>query len=264
MLGVKGAAFTAGGDLEARRIDKTVLQRRSKPKQRRTARGARTLNAIQDAAVELIYQHGFENMTNQMLAAKVRIKKATLYHHISSKEDLLFDILKRATNEGIAVSMRAERASKPQEQFRLFIELSLRNGLKRKKEAFIATSELRSLAPVHRRTLLRLQHSHSDILRRIIEKGIGAGSFEVVDSQVTTAAIQQMLIGTYSWYSPGGRLTEKELISLYTALALRMVGAPTAHVVEPTEAEPVVLSGRYGDDAAMGSLRSQRGQRGAR
>ena len=88
---------------------------------RRTAKGAKTFNAIQDAAVELIYEHGFEKMTNQMLARRVRIKKATLYHHISSKEDLLFQILKRATSEGIREAIHAEVAKRPEEQLRLFI-----------------------------------------------------------------------------------------------------------------------------------------------
>jgi AcrR family transcriptional regulator len=191
---------------------------------KRTARGVKTYNAIQDAAVELIYEHGFEKMTNQMLARKVRIKKATLYHHISSKEDLLFQILKRATSEGIAQSMAAEKADTPEEQLRRFIEISLKTGLKRKKEAFIATSELRSLSPEHRRILLGLQRTHSDILRKIIEGGTRERVFDIVDSHVTTAAIQQMLIGTYSWFNPRGRLSENELVYTYTALALRMLG----------------------------------------
>jgi AcrR family transcriptional regulator len=194
----------------------------------RTARGAKTFNAIQDAAVELIYEHGFEKMTNLMLARKVRIRKATLYHHISSKEDLLFQILKRATSESIREAVQAEIPKRPEDQLRRFVELSLPSGLKRKKEAFIATSELRSLTPEHRRILLGLQRSHSDILRRIIERGMAAGTFEVLDSHITTAAIQQMLIGTYSWYKPEGRLTEKELISIYTALAFRVVGISVA------------------------------------
>lgn len=204
-------------------------------KRKQTERGAKTFNAIQDAALDLIYEYGFEKMTNQMLARRVRIKKATLYHHISSKEDLLFQILKRATSEGISQSMRAEMAETPEEQFWTFIDLSLRNGLKRKKEAFIATSELRSLSAEHRRTLLGLQRSHSDILRRIIERGMASGNFEVLDSHVTTAAIQQMLIGTYSWYKPAGRLTEKELISVYTGLAFRMVGVSMADLGNSVE-----------------------------
>jgi AcrR family transcriptional regulator len=205
----------------------------------RTARGTKTFSAIQDAAVELIYEHGFEKMTNQMLARKVRIKKATLYHHISSKEDLLFQILKRATIDGITQSLQAEMADTPEEQLRLFAELSLRSGLKRKKETFIATSELRSLTPEHRRTLLGLQRSHSDILRRIVEKGIAAGTFELLDSHITTAAIQQMLIGTYSWYKPAGRLTEGELIAVYTALACRVVGMSLVGLGDSAENKPL-------------------------
>ena len=183
-------------------------------------------------------------MTNQMLARKVRIKKATLYHHISSKEDLLFQILKRATSEGIREAIQAEIPKKPEEQLRRFVELSLPSGLKRKKEAFIATSELRSLTPEHRRILLGLQRSHSDILRRITERGMAAGTFEVLDSHISTAAIQQMLIGTYSWYKPEGRLTEKELIAIYTALAFRVVGISKADIGDSAEDQ------RLGDETA--------------
>src|SRR5579885_922661 len=212
----------------------------------RTVKGARTFTAIQDAAVELIYEHGFEKMTSQMLARKAGIEKATLYHHIVSKEDLLFQILKRGTAEGVARSLLAERAERPEKQLRLFVQLSIRTGLKRRKETVIATSELRSLAPQHRRILRALQRSHSDILRRIIERGMADGTFKVADSRITTAAIQQMLIGISTWYQPEGRLTEEELIRIYTELVLRTVGMAPATVKSATEPPPQAIGNVLG------------------
>jgi hypothetical protein len=44
-----------------------------------------------------------------------------------------------------------------------------------------------------------------------------------------------MLIGTYSWYRPEGRLTEKELISIYTAMAFRVVGISPAELGDIAE-----------------------------
>ncbi len=210
----------------------------------RTVKGARTFTAIQDAAVELIYEHGFEKMTSQMLARKAGIEKATLYHHIVSKEDLLFQILKRGTSEGVARSLLAEREDRPDRQLRLFIQLSIRTGLKRRKETVIATSELRSLAPQHRRILRALQRSHSDILRGIIERGMADGTFKVADSRIATAAIQQMLTGISTWYQPEGRLTEEELIRIYTDLVLGMVGmsAPAAGNSAAPELPPQTIS----------------------
>ncbi|HEY2106040.1 MAG TPA: hypothetical protein VGH29_09665, partial [Candidatus Binataceae bacterium] len=122
--------------------------------------------------------------------------------------------------------------------------------------------ELRSLTSEHRRILSGLQRSYSDILRRIIERGMAIGTFEVLDSRLTTIAIQQMLIGTFSWYKPGERLTESDLIATCTILALRMLGVSMVHSgVRSKPGLSAVYARRRGEqtspDGASGGIRAR-------
>jgi hypothetical protein len=59
--------------------------------------------------------------------------------------------------------------------------------------------------------------------RKMIERGVAAGEFEVADTPATALAILSLAIDLGRWYQPGSRHTPDELGGLYAGLALRMV-----------------------------------------
>ncbi len=61
--------------------------------------GPRTMEAIRKAGLKLIYEHGFEAMSLRQLAAEVGIQVGSLYNHISTKEDLLYDLIRAHMDE---------------------------------------------------------------------------------------------------------------------------------------------------------------------
>ncbi|MCX2684632.1 helix-turn-helix domain containing protein [Pseudomonas sp. DCB_AW] len=57
---------------------------------------ARTLDCphfLLDAAGELMAEHGYGAMSMRQLAARVGLQPGSLYHHVTSKQDLLLDVL---------------------------------------------------------------------------------------------------------------------------------------------------------------------------
>src|SRR3954447_13266070 len=56
--------------------------------------GQRTAAAIRRVGLRLIYRRDFEAMSLRDLAAEVGIQAASLYHHIRTKQDLLFDLVR--------------------------------------------------------------------------------------------------------------------------------------------------------------------------
>ncbi|WP_373237574.1 TetR/AcrR family transcriptional regulator [Cohaesibacter celericrescens] len=50
--------------------------------------GEKTLHAIYDASIELIYQNGYEAVSLRQLAGTVGIQVGSLYNHIASKQEL--------------------------------------------------------------------------------------------------------------------------------------------------------------------------------
>ena len=61
--------------------------------------GPTTLEAIRKAGVRLIFEHGYEAMSLRQLAAEVGIQPGSLYNHISTKQDLLFDLVQDHIND---------------------------------------------------------------------------------------------------------------------------------------------------------------------
>jgi AcrR family transcriptional regulator len=61
--------------------------------------GPKTLEAIRKAGLRLIFEHGYEAMSLRHLAAEVGIQVGSLYNHISTKQQLLFDLVQDHINE---------------------------------------------------------------------------------------------------------------------------------------------------------------------
>ena len=54
-----------------------------------------TRNEILDAAAQIFSQKGYHGTSMQDIALAVNLQKASLYHHVSSKQEILFDLLNR-------------------------------------------------------------------------------------------------------------------------------------------------------------------------
>jgi AcrR family transcriptional regulator len=188
--------------------------------------GPTTLEAIRKAGVRLIYENGYEAMSLRQLAAEVGIQAGSLYNHISTKQDLLFDLVQDHINDllrelDLALAGKAD----PVEQLRAFVSFHVTYHMSRKREVFIDNSELRSLEPKNYDAVVALRGAYEQRLAQILTDGMSGGVFEVVDIQVATFAILALLTGLCTWYRPGGRLTREAIISAHEKLVLQGVGA---------------------------------------
>jgi AcrR family transcriptional regulator len=110
--------------------------------------GPKTMEAIRKAGLRLIFEHGYEAMSLRQLAAEVGIQAGSLYNHISTKQELLFDLIQDHINELLRQLDRAmEGKQDPDERLRAFVAFHVTYHVTRKREVFIANSELRSLEP---------------------------------------------------------------------------------------------------------------------
>ena len=61
--------------------------------------GPKTLEAIRKAGLRLIFEQGYSAMSLRDLAAEVGIQVGSLYNHISTKQELLFELVQDHVNE---------------------------------------------------------------------------------------------------------------------------------------------------------------------
>ncbi|OKO81162.1 TetR/AcrR family transcriptional regulator [Bradyrhizobium sp. NAS96.2] len=190
--------------------------------------GPTTLEAIRKAGVRLIFEHGYEAMSLRQLAAEVGIQAGSLYNHISTKQDLLFDLVQDHINDLLReLDQALEGKADPVERLRAFVAFHVTYHMTRKREVFIANSELRSLDAKNYDAVVALRGAYEQRLAQILTDGLSEGVFEVVDIQVATFAILALLTGLCTWYRPGGRLTRDAIIAAHEKLVLSGV-APQA------------------------------------
>ncbi len=109
---------------------------------------AGTFSAIKAAGIRLIYEHGYEAMTLRMLAHSVGLESGSLYYHIKDKQDFLFRLLKEIIEGNIAtLDERLRGVEDPEDRLRVLICFFITHQWEKKEEAFIISSEVRSLTP---------------------------------------------------------------------------------------------------------------------
>ena len=183
--------------------------------------GPKTLAAIREAGLDLIYRHGYEAMSLRGLATEVGLQPGSLYNHIKTKQELLFDLIHdHMTALMERVDAALEGLDGPQARLEAFTAFHLSYHIERKREVFIGSSEIRSLEPENRATIVALRQAYENRLCAILEAGAAQGLFAIGDVRVTAYAILAMLTGICTWYEPKGRIGQQALIDIHTRLVL--------------------------------------------
>jgi AcrR family transcriptional regulator len=195
--------------------------------------GPKTVAAIRKAGLHLIYKHGYEAMSLRQLAAEVGIQQGSLYNHIRTKQDLLFDLITVHMDDLFREFGEAVPTDGPAvDRLRAFVHFHVGYHVNRKEEVFICYSELRSLEPENFRTICGLRQDYERRLMRILDDGVAQGSFLPIDMKAAAYGILSMLSGICTWFQPDGRLSKDEISALFTTMVLNSVAGPG------TEADP--------------------------
>ncbi len=205
--------------------------------------GPKTMEAIRKAGLRLIFEHGYEAMSLRQLAAEVGIQAGSLYNHISTKQELLFDLIQDHINELLRQLDRALQGKEdPLEKLRAFVAFHVTYHMSRKREVFIANSELRSLEPKNYESIVALRGAYEQRLAGILADGVAKGVFEVADVQVATFAIIALLTGLCTWYRPGGRLTREAIVDAHEKLVLSGVMPAPATLARGRRKSPRIVA----------------------
>lgn len=190
------------------------------------SRGPETLRNLRSAAIQLLAERSYEGMNLRLLASKLKLQAGSLYNYIESKQQLLFWLMKEAT-EKLLAGFRSLIAGieDPAEQMRKFIAFHVKYHIANRKESSVLMTELHCLTPANYRAVKQLQREYTDEVQGIIERGAAAGEFHIPDARIATFVLIQMLTSVAQWYTPRGRLSVDELIEVYTDLALAMLRA---------------------------------------
>ena len=181
-----------------------------------------TREEILEAAVLIFSQKGFHATSMQDIAEAVNLQKASLYHHVSSKQEILVELLDQALDLLIdQIQYVLEQPLPPDEKLRQAVSVYLTTLINNRERAAVLLMEHRSLDPeLHTRHIPR-RDRFERLWRDLIYQGLSQGVFECTDPALTARALLGMMNWTITWYKPEGRLSADEIAENIADLALR-------------------------------------------
>src|SRR5688572_3096939 len=168
--------------------------------------------AILESAAQVIRQQGFHGASMAEIAAAVRLKKASLYHHFESKQEILLELLDRALamlNERMAGVLAM--GVPPDEKLRLAMRTYLQTLSEQGDLVSVLLLEHRSLDPEYRSRHIPNRDRFEKMWRDLIQQGVRDGTFQCENIPLTVRGLLGTLNWTITWYRPGGELSVEQI-----------------------------------------------------
>ncbi|GIW37897.1 MAG: TetR family transcriptional regulator [Meiothermus sp.] len=180
---------------------------------------------ILDAAGELFSRRGFHATSMRDLARAVNLQGGSLYAHIDSKEELLFELVNRAADEFLYNAEAIPAHISPKERLERLIRGHLEVIVRELDYATVFFHEWKFLNPELQSRIKARRDDYETHFRKTIEAGVKEGQFQVEDVRLATLFVLSALNWTYHWYRPHGKLTLESLSKHYCTLVFKTLGA---------------------------------------
>jgi AcrR family transcriptional regulator len=169
-------------------------------------------------AARLFAERGYQGTSLADLAGALGVQKPSLYHHIASKEDLLWEVAQDGAAAFHAALDGLPSAPAP-ERIRLALRAHLAVVAGQLDVATVFVREWRYLAGERRELFVAERRRYEERIRDLFREGVERSELRT-DLDVATAARVFLSVGNwaYTWLSPG-RDTD-ELADRFLALLL--------------------------------------------
>src|SRR5260370_11385817 len=189
-----------------------------------------SLDEIIAAAARVFRTKGYHAATVQDIADEVGILKGSLYHHLASKEDLLYHIVEeplagmyQTMGEIVATDLPAP------EKLRRAILAHVEAFDRHYPHLFVYLREREEMKRRFRELIKLSPKQYERFWQQILREGIKSGEFRAdLDVQVVSYGLLGMLNWLYPRYRPTGRLSVRAGAEQFTSLALSGLAAPAS------------------------------------
>ena len=170
------------------------------------------LQEVLDVAARIFAVKGYRGTSLNDIGEALGMNKASLYHYVRSKEDLLYRLILRA-------GRRLRDVSQDPELERLPAAAALERLVREHcRVAFEHRAELGVL--VHQRRYLELdsdgevtyrERVYVDRLKAVITRGVEEGAFRHIDPSMGAQLVLDTVNGLLRWYRPDGKATRESV-----------------------------------------------------
>ena len=173
------------------------------------------------ASAQIIRQKGFHAASMQDIADAVHLQKASLYHHFTSKQEILLRLLDQALDlmtERVAAAFA--QALPADEKLCQGMDVYLETMADHSALASVLLFEHRSLEPEFRRRHIPRRDRFEALWREVIQEGVESGLFRDPDPALSAKVLLGTMNWTMTWYHPDGPLTMRQISDHISALFL--------------------------------------------
>jgi AcrR family transcriptional regulator len=178
---------------------------------------------ILNVAAQIFQRKGFHATSIQEIADKVGMLKGSLYYYISTKDDLLIEIIDKVHIENEAyMADLFESSAGAAVRLREFIRRHVQFFTENHTWVAVYLHEYKAVPPELRSKYAAKRDHYERKVVDIIEQGQREGVFRVdIDSRTTTRAILGMCNWMYHWHRPQGGLSPEQLGAAFADLMLQ-------------------------------------------
>jgi AcrR family transcriptional regulator len=180
-----------------------------------------TREEILEVAAQIFRQKGFHAASMQEIADAVKLRKASLYYHVSSKQEILHNLM------DLAMDYLIERThaifiqpTSPQARLQEAIHRYLEALTEYPDLANVLLLEFRSLEPDFQAHHQPRRAQFERLWRDLIQEGIQSGAFRSTDASMAAKILLGSIHWTITWYRPDGPMPIVQIAETYTQLLL--------------------------------------------
>jgi len=177
---------------------------------------------IVQAAAQIFREKGYHATSMQDIADSVHLQKASLYHHVESKQEILVEILNHALDRVTTdIAAVVDSDLSPTEKLRLALRAYTTILTEDRDLAAVLLLEYRGLDPKLRARHIVRRDQVDGLWRKIVQSGIDAGEFRPVDTAMTSFALLGVQNWMITWFHQDGRLTPIQAADGFADLFLK-------------------------------------------
>ncbi|MFC5847122.1 TetR/AcrR family transcriptional regulator [Deinococcus petrolearius] len=183
---------------------------------------------IHEVASRLFSERGYHATSMRDLAGQLGMQGGSLYAHISGKEELLVEIVSRASRQFDAALFLLRDAELPADQkLREAMHRHLRVVADNMESATVFFHEWKHLSPAAYRHVTDWRDTIDTFYRDLIVQGVREGTLRPdLDVKMTANLILSAVNWTYTWYRPGGELTPRQVAESFADMLLSGLCTP--------------------------------------
>ncbi|WP_162322198.1 TetR/AcrR family transcriptional regulator [Nesterenkonia haasae] len=184
-----------------------------RPQRRPKATTRKRRDEVLATATRLFHEKGYDATSIQDISDELGLLKGSLYYYISTKEDLLFEIIQSYHEETRAYFDDIVQSTLPVvDKLRTFIETETAHTAHHLAKSSLFAREWRSLTAEHREVIVAERDRHDAFVRECIIAGQESGEFRSsLDPRLAAFGILGMVTSVYRWYREDGPSSAEEV-----------------------------------------------------